>query len=189
MYKNERISDVLYNFGVARLRDVFTFFFTSTLTLEGLMKTLAILFGILGLMSSNLYAHGVAGRIIQGGLGLEAEYSDGSPMAYCRVKVYLEGDRLPFQTGVTDKNGRFLIYPDPPGKYRIVITDGMGHRLEEELISDKRGDMESGDPREKGETLQREYFWKVTVGIAGIIIFFLILKPFLKRKNVGNRNS
>jgi len=83
-------------------------------------------------------AHGVRGLPYRGeALGVEAFYSDGTPMAYAKVKIYFDKEKIPFQTGVTDRNGRFLFAPDRKGTYQIIINDGEGHLLEMKISTKK----------------------------------------------------
>ena len=63
------------------------------------------------------------------GILVEAEYDDGEPMTYAAVEVLIVNEELPFQTGRTDRNGRFLFFPDQPGDWKVVVNDEMGHRL------------------------------------------------------------
>ena len=70
------------------------------------------------------------GRISSGkGILVEAEYDDGEPMSYASIEIFDSEEKLPFQTGRTDRNGRFLFYPDKMGDWKVVVSDGMGHRL------------------------------------------------------------
>ncbi|HDS15366.1 MAG TPA: hypothetical protein ENN66_01865 [Proteobacteria bacterium] len=76
------------------------------------------------------WAHGVEGYLEKiEGVCAWANYDDGEPMAYAAVEVRLEGAKLAFQTGRTDRNGCFLFRPDGPGRWQVVVNDGMGHRL------------------------------------------------------------
>jgi len=76
------------------------------------------------------YAHGVRGQVALGGIVLAGEYSTGEAMRYARVDITAPGSSLPFQSGRTDRNGRFCFFPYTPGQWKIVISDEMGHRLE-----------------------------------------------------------
>jgi nickel transport protein len=60
----------------------------------------------------------------------EAEYDDGEPMSYAKVTIASPGADLPFQSGRSDKNGRFCFFPDAEGQWEVVAEDEMGHRLE-----------------------------------------------------------
>ncbi|MBU0973603.1 MAG: hypothetical protein KKC20_23390 [Proteobacteria bacterium] len=58
-----------------------------------------------------------------------AEYDDGEPLGYAVFEVYTLGGKELFQSGVTDPNGCFSFLPDTPGKWKILVKDGMGHQL------------------------------------------------------------
>jgi len=81
-------------------------------------------------LPSILYAHGVRGRIGKGGIVVIAEYDTGEPMSYAKVTITAPDKKMPFQIGRTDRNGRFCFFPDTPGKWKVVVSDGMGHQLE-----------------------------------------------------------
>ncbi len=78
-------------------------------------------------------AHGVRGKVASGGVIVKAEYTTGDPMSYAKVVITAPDKKIPFQIGRTDRNGRFCFYPDIPGKWKVVVEDGMGHRLEMNL--------------------------------------------------------
>lgn len=79
---------------------------------------------------SLLYAHGVEGKVREGGITVTAVYDSGEPMSYARVKISAPQAELTFQSGRTDRNGRFCFFPDMEGEWEIVVDDEMGHRLE-----------------------------------------------------------
>lgn len=79
------------------------------------------------------FSHGVVHNVIEGGVGIHAMYNDGSPLSYSDVKVYAPGNEQAFQEGMTDANGRFLIFPAEAGTWKITVNDGMGHGLVEEI--------------------------------------------------------
>jgi nickel transport protein len=76
------------------------------------------------------WAHGVRGEYASGGMAVTATYSDGKPMSYARVDILAPGGGPTFQSGRTDRNGRFCFYPDKPGQWTVVVNDEIGHRLE-----------------------------------------------------------
>lgn len=76
------------------------------------------------------WSHGVWGHVVRSeGHLVTAEYDDGEPMAYAAVEIKSPGSDIAFQTGRTDRNGHFMFSPDQQGQWRIVVQDGMGHRL------------------------------------------------------------
>lgn len=58
-------------------------------------------------------------------------YSGGEQPTYAKVEVYSPtDDKVEFQNGRTDAQGRFAFMPDAPGRWRIIMADNMGHRVE-----------------------------------------------------------
>lgn len=58
-------------------------------------------------------------------------YSGGERPTYAKVEVYSPADdKIEFQNGRTDAQGRFAFMPDTPGRWRIIMADNMGHRVE-----------------------------------------------------------
>ena len=94
---------------------------------KGLMISfLAMIF----LLPPAVYAHAVRGKISAGGLVVTAEYDTGEPMSHAKVKILAPGAKLTFQSGRTDRNGRFCFFPDTGGDWKVVLDDEIGHRLE-----------------------------------------------------------
>lgn len=87
--------------------------------------------GILALVAAGqVWAHGVRGTTVPEQTAcLQAEYDDGEPMSYARVEIQAPGSELPFQSGRTDRNGRFCFLPDIPGAWGLEASDAMGHKL------------------------------------------------------------
>ncbi len=75
-------------------------------------------------------AHGTYGQIkaVRGWM-IQAFYDDGEAMSYTETRVFSGKDTAPAQTGRTDRNGRFLFYPDKPGIWKVVVEDEMGHAV------------------------------------------------------------
>ncbi len=67
-------------------------------------------------------------------------YSSEEQPTYAKVEVYSPADdKVEFQNGRTDAQGRFAFMPDAPGRWRIIMADNMGHRVEHavEVAADK----------------------------------------------------
>jgi nickel transport protein len=132
--------------------------------------------GAIFLVPSLLCAHGVMGKVDTGGIVVTAQYDTGEPMSYAKVRISAPGVELSFQSGRTDRNGRFCFFPDASGDWKVVVDDELGHRLEVKVpvnealtlqIKEQRG--EAGPP-----SLSRVE--KALIGISVIIgisgIFF-----------------
>ena len=133
------------------------------------------------IISKNVcFGHGVHYEKFEGGIGIKVNYNDGTPMSYSEVKVYSPEDKeTEFQQGFTDKNGRFVFFPDVKGKWKIIVNDGIGHgiatdiSIEEEMIMKKTG------------TAHFSRWQKILIGVSLIfgatgILFYLVTKRYYK---------
>ncbi|MFH2046321.1 MAG: hypothetical protein ABIK92_14365 [Pseudomonadota bacterium] len=76
------------------------------------------------------FSHGTLGYISRSeGYLLTSEYDDGEAMSYASVEITSFDSDITFQTGRCDRNGHFMFYPDKKGQWRVVVKDGMGHRI------------------------------------------------------------
>lgn len=99
------------------------------------MRPCLILFGLFGILqvfwSPRVEAHGTAHRVIRDAKTITVEfyYADKEPMRYAEVLVFSPSDqKIEYQNGRTDQNGRFAFYPETAGAWRIEVSDGMGHK-------------------------------------------------------------
>jgi nickel transport protein len=100
------------------------------------------------LAAAPCWSHGVHGYVEHtDGYCVTAQYDDGEPMSYAAVEIKAPDSNIAFQTGRTDRNGRFMFEPDGQGRWQAVVKDNMGHRLHVDL--EVGGDNAA---REKGET-------------------------------------
>ncbi len=119
------------------------------------------------------WSHGVRGEVDQAkGYLVTAEYDDGEPMNYAAVEIKAPDSDIAFQTGRTDRNGRFMLYPDQSGPWRVVVRDDMGHRLALGLeVAGAAAAADSGKARPCPASGQMNRAAKVIAGLA--IIFGL----------------
>lgn len=131
---------------------------------------LCVTMGLLA-MAENVWAHGVRGRIsAQSGLLVEAEYDDGEPMSYASIEIFDSEEKLSFQTGRTDRNGRFLFYPDKMGDWKVVVSDGMGHRLALKTDVDKSRALKGTNAQ--GDAIHYTYVSKCGAAVTGTAVIF-----------------
>ena len=99
------------------------------------MMRIIALAAFLGLLAAPapLLAHGTDYRVIADNdpvVGIAFFYSDKVPMRYAEVLVYSpENDKIEFQNGRTDAEGRFAFFAETPGDWRVEVNDGMGHAV------------------------------------------------------------
>ena len=99
------------------------------------MMRIIALAAFLGLLAAPapVLAHGTDYRVIADNdpvVGIAFFYSDKVPMRYAEVLVYSpENDKIEFQNGRTDAEGRFAFFSETPGDWRVEVNDGMGHAV------------------------------------------------------------
>jgi len=152
-------------------------------------KGLTIFFlGIIFLLPRVIYAHGVRGKVDAGGVVVIAEYDSGEPMSYARVKISAPGARLTFQSGRTDRNGRFCFFPDAKGDWEIIVDDEMGHRLEVMVPVDEtmalKSDQKTGGRVESSLSRYEKALMGISIifGVSGIFFWW-------KGRRVYRRND
>ncbi len=142
------------------------------------------IFGIILCFNSNLVsAHGTAHRLLTdtNAVTVEFFYSDNEPMSYSEILVFSPRDqKLEYQNGRTDQKGRFSIYPEIPGTWKIIANDGMGHKetatiqIQEDIAETPGGQM--------GRTVQAEgdgYLSRLSTAVKTVAGLSLILNVFL----------
>lgn len=78
-------------------------------------------------------------------------YSSGEQPTYAKVEVYSPADdKVEFQNGRTDAQGRFAFMPDTPGRWRIIMADNMGHRVEHPVEIAATGSSTAGNASAAG---------------------------------------
>lgn len=91
-------------------------------------------------------AHGVDLRAEKNqALVVRAEYDDGEPMSYAKVRIITPEGRT-HQVGNADAWGRFAWLPGEDGRWRAVVEDGMGHRAELALFWQKGTEIKQSRP-------------------------------------------
>ena len=151
-------------------------------------RVLLIFLAIIILMPCLLYAHGVKGTVDKGGIVVTAEYDTGEPMSYAKVNISAPGAKLPFQSGRTDRNGRFCFFPDTPGEWKVIVDDEMGHRLEVNVpVDETLVWQEDQQPGEEGRRVHSRY----EKGLMGISIIFGISGLFFwwRGRRIYRRNK
>ncbi len=90
-------------------------------------------------------------------------------MSYAAVEVYSPMGKIPFQSGRTDQNGRFLFFPDKKGEWKVIVNDGIGHQLVLKTnIDDNLILIEQTSNRTKAIENSRSFsgFQKIIMGLA-----------------------
>ncbi|MBK6741591.1 MAG: hypothetical protein IPG66_00900 [Hydrogenophilales bacterium] len=103
-------------------------------------------------------------------------YVDNTPFTFEGYEVYREGEKLPYQVGRTDSQGRVSFLPDRPGKWRIKAISEDGHGLDFTLTTDAAAHIEGSDKP------VYERYGRIVVGIAVILGLFGFLNLYMRRK-------
>jgi nickel transport protein len=155
------------------------------------MKTLFFLLAFLmvGLLAAGSgWSHGVEGYIEQTpGYCVTAQYDDGEPMSYAAVQIKAPDSDTAFQTGRIDRNGRFMLYPDQPGQWQVVVQDGMGHRLALDLTvaADKAAPQAEKTPAPMTRSGSSRA-GKIIAGLGVIFGMFGLIYGWSARRAVGS---
>ncbi len=140
--------------------------------------------GVILLLPLSLHAHGVMGTVGSGGVVVTAQYNTGEAMSYASVKILAPGARLTFQSGRTDRNGRFCFFPDGPGDWEMIVDDEIGHRLKVMVPVDEakelKKDQQAGGSAESSLSRYER-------ALMGISIIFGIFGTILGWKGYKNR--
>jgi nickel transport protein len=131
------------------------------------MIILLVLMVFIGRMP--LYAHGVKGAVREGGLVVTARYDTDEAMSYAKVRISAPGAKLAFQTGRTDRNGRFCFFPDVPGDWKVLLDDEMGHRLDVNVPVNEQ--LVWREKEQPGET-SKSTFCRYEKALMGVCIIF-----------------
>ncbi|MBS1272171.1 MAG: hypothetical protein MAGBODY4_01310 [Candidatus Marinimicrobia bacterium] len=132
---------------------------------------------LLAFFPISTWAHGVEYSVFNEGVGIEARYKDGTPIAFSDVSLYRPGNTgAVFQQGMTDKHGRFMFAPDTAGQWTIEVDDGMGHGLIKEITVSEA--LNLSDVSHHGMARWQEILVGVSIilGITGIGFYVMARK-------------
>jgi nickel transport protein len=133
------------------------------------MKKAAVLFSFFILYSSFCTAHDVqvAVELSSPTVITKSSYSGSEAMSYAAVLVFSPQDsKTEYQNGRSDAAGVFSFVPDRPGKWRFVIDDEMGHRVEKDI--DVTAEFLKGSVK-SGVSESLPAYWKILIGVSIII--------------------
>lgn len=102
-------------------------------------------------------------------------YVDDAPFAFEGYEIYREGEKLPYQVGRTDAQGRIAFLPDRAGAWRIKAMSEDGHGQNFKLSTDAAAELTGTDKP------AFERYGRIAVGVAVILGLFGTLSLFIKR--------
>jgi nickel transport protein len=95
------------------------------------MKIKGLLWGflfLLGLLNGHgVQAHTVNYQVEQKGVAVRVFYGADDPASYSEFEIYGPVDKLPHQTGRTDKNGFACFIPDRAGLWKVKVLGESSH--------------------------------------------------------------
>jgi nickel transport protein len=95
------------------------------------MKIKNQLFGVIFLFvllaGPMVQAHTVNYQVEQKGVAVRVFYAAEDPASYSEFEIYGPGDKLPHQTGRTDKNGFVCFIPDRQGIWKVKVLGESSH--------------------------------------------------------------
>ncbi len=103
-------------------------------------------------------------------------YIDDKPFNFESYEVYRAGDKLPYQVGRTDSQGRIAFLPDKPDKWRVKAISEDGHGLDFTLTTN------AGAHIEQHAQPVYERYGRIIVGVAVILGLFGLVNLYLKRR-------
>ncbi|MCL2872655.1 MAG: hypothetical protein FWF41_06740 [Betaproteobacteria bacterium] len=165
-------------------------------------STFPVIFFLTVVLASALWG----GQALAHGTGSEAVsepveavrffYIGGDPMAYAAIKVFSPtDDKAEYQAGFADGDGHFAFVPNAAGNWRVVASDGMGHRAEA-VVSHvvAAGGVDSKiqtahDPVSDGH-LEIPTVWKIVLGLSLILNLGLLAQWATQRsRRSGQREG
>lgn len=134
-----------------------------------------LLWGIL-LAPGTLFAHDLQYTVTGGqAVVVRLFYLDNSPFTFEAYEIYRDGDKLPYQVGRTDGQGRIAFLPDKAGDWRVRALSEDGHGLDFKLRTD------AGAGLVDSEKPAIERYGRIAVGVAIILGLFGTLSLYVKR--------
>ncbi len=104
-------------------------------------------------------------------------YADNTPFTFEGYEIYRKGEKLPYQVGRTDKQGRIAFLPDGAAQWQIKAISEDGHGLDFKLSTDAAAAL-SGSEKPLFERYSR-----IFIGVAFILGLFGALSLYLKGKS------
>jgi len=141
------------------------------------MKKLPLFFSLMLSCATPVQAHDLQYSVGGGQtVVIRTFYVDNSPFTFEGYEIYRDGEKLPYQVGRTDSQGRIAFLPDRADTWRIKATSEDGHGLDFKLSTDAAATL-SGTEKPFFERYAR-----IAVGVAVILGLFGFLNLYLKRK-------
>lgn len=143
------------------------------------MKAACILCGLL-LASGQTLAHDLQHNVSgEQAVVVRLFYVNDAPFTFEQYEIFRDGEKLPYQVGRTDSQGRIAFLPDRAATWRIRTLSEDGHGMEFRLTTDAAAAVTSA------EKPAYERYGRIVVGVAVILGIFGLLNLFLKRRKIS----
>ena len=141
------------------------------------MKTIAFLLAALLGLAQSAAAHDLQ-YSVSGAQAVVVKlfYVDNKPFTFEGYEIYRAGEKLPYQVGRSDSQGRIAFLPDRAGEWRIKAISEDGHGLDFTLTTDAAARVEASDKP------AFERYSRIVVGIAVILGLFGLLSLYVRKK-------
>jgi nickel transport protein len=103
-------------------------------------------------------------------------YVDNKPFSFEGYEITRAGDKLPYQVGRTDSQGRIAFLPDRADIWRVKTISKDGHGLDFTLTTDAAAQIEGS------EKPVYERYGRIVVGIALILGLFGVWSLYVRKK-------
>lgn len=103
-------------------------------------------------------------------------FVDNTPFTFEGYEIYREGEKLPYQVGRTDSQGRIAFLPDRASTWRIKAFSEDGHGLDFKVSTDAAAELAGS------EKPAYERYGRIVVGVAVILGPFGALSLFVRRQ-------
>lgn len=102
-------------------------------------------------------------------------YLDNSPFTFEGYEIYRDDEKLPYQVGRTDNQGRIAFLPDRAANWHVKAFSEDGHGLDFKLSTDARAAIAGSDKP------AYERYGRIVVGVAFILGLFGVLSLLVQR--------
>lgn len=144
------------------------------------MKTARLLLCFLLISAWPALAHDLQYTVTGGqAVVIKLFYVNNTPFTFEGYEIYREGEKLPYQVGRTDSQGRIAFLPDRAATWRIKTISEDGHGLDFRLGTDAAAVLIGA------EKPAFERYGRIVIGVAVILGLFGFLTLFVKRRQAA----
>lgn len=127
-------------------------------------------------MSWPVFAHDLQYTVISGqAVVIKLFYADNSPFTFEAYEIYREAEKLPYQVGRTDSQGRIAFLPDRAARWRVKAISEDGHGLDFKVSTDAAANLAGS------EKPAFERYSRIVIGVGLILGLFGFLSLYFKR--------